>query len=96
MTDTKTKIMIAKEVLGKGMTIKMTALKWAVSPTTVRNYMDLYTEGKLKLNLLDELGKITLSVNCATMDDKDTLERRMKQLDSDLRLLMSQLEKEQA
>ncbi len=91
MATTKVKLLIAREVLSNGLKIKDAALKWCVSTTTVRNYMDLYTEGKLKLDVIEELDAIRLHVMCAKNDDKDTLTRRMKQVNDDLMLLKTQL-----
>jgi len=87
MNDTKTKIYIAREVLSNGMKIKMAALKWGCSTTTVRKYMDLYTEKKLTLDVKAEIEGIRLHVLCVNKDDKATRIRRMKECDNTLVLL---------
>jgi transposase-like protein len=86
-TKIKAKIYVARDVLSNGMKIKMAALKHGVSVSTVRTYMDLYTEKKLTLDVKAELESLRLHVHCAKLDTRDTLEGRMKEMDGVLVLL---------
>lgn len=89
-TSNKVKILIAKSVISKGMKIKDVAQTWGVSTSTVRNYMDQWTEKKIKLDLNKELANLLMNVHCAKKDDADTLGRRLEGLKQDIELLMQE------
>lgn len=90
--NTLQKIRIAQDVLSRGKKIKDTANVHGISPSTVRRYMDLYTEQKLKLNVKKELQELRLFTYLATKDtDAKVHARRLEYIDEALMAINSQV-----
>ena len=86
------KMKMVKAVLGGGKKIADVAKNHGVSTTTVRRYMDQYTEGNLKLDMVEELEHLRLHVHLANTDSKDILQDRLELMNTNLELIIGELQ----
>ena len=92
--DNLQKIKIAREVID-GAKIKDTARKWGISATTVRRYMDLYTEKKLPLDVKEIIEDCWIHAHLGK-NEKDTAShiKRFEHIAASLKALTEQVRRE--